>query len=736
MTQINQNYDMNNGVYVQQQGQARPVASTNFRPQARKIRIPEYYDVSTEEKKSIREQLKSNPITSIPYEFLLRGTEHPIPTILTWLGVSFGLDAYSKACSGDYNKSLLKKVADLGDSLENSEVVKSKPGQFVVGGFGKISNGAKKLAQKSAVLRAIFNTPSMAEWPIVRQEMLPHRLKVCEDFFKITDTLHLADDGKAALSDLVIGNKEKDGLKKFFNVGKTSAVKEEEAVNYILLKQLGKNDTEIKTILNKGAGATEAVKAEIRKTLNNISKETLKEAHKAINDGDMLGEHYKTVFSAAKAGAKKVKIRAGHYGWMGPITKPFERIISCDEIHNKLWSITGGAKTNTGRFFSKIMQMSHRGLTFGQGKLGLLLLIAPSLVDVGRDVIKADPDQKIGTAANGFVESISWVFTFPLALHIMHRFGGIQYAGMSTTDVGNYRKIINDFNEANKTGQYKTKAAYNKAKKNAQKELNKIMEKSNKKLNFFSKGLKKIARAFTMDLETFKAYEGQNFFKKKLQQMPNFFKNCFGVPVRFGVWSVLSMFVLGGLLTKGTQLIFGKAYDSMKNEENKENKKAQKQFLKEDLKERLYKTQVNKQMQTAQTGAVQSPKALQKAQLATHGRGENNFTSEEQLQPKSAKKYDNLKIDNYTYIPSSENIIPSPAGKGSLDSYSYIPSQENKLKKDNLSNPNTRRYIPSQAAANIEKNWDNSGLEDALKRADRAESKAMKILAGNFEGMT
>ena len=85
MTQINQ-YDMNN-VYYPQQKQLSAEALP------RTIQIPDFYNVSAEDKQSFREMLKTNPLTAIPYEFFLRGTEHPIPTLLTWLGVSFGLDA-------------------------------------------------------------------------------------------------------------------------------------------------------------------------------------------------------------------------------------------------------------------------------------------------------------------------------------------------------------------------------------------------------------------------------------------------------------------------------------------------------------------------------------------------------------------------------------------------------------------------------------------------------------------
>ena len=71
------------------------------------------------------------------------------------------------------------------------------------------------------------------------------------------------------------------------------------------------------------------------------------------------------------------------------------------------------------------------------------------------------------------------------------------------------------------------------------------------------------------------------------------------------------------------------------------------------------------------------------------------------------------KRDNYTYIPSSENTIQLPA------------------KDENSKN----KYIPSQIGAKFAKTFDNSNLEGALKRADRAEQKALQTLAGNFGNM-
>ena len=52
----------------------------------------------------------------------------------------------------------------------------------------------------------------------------------------------------------------------------------------------------------------------------------------------------------------------------------------------------------------------------------------------------------------------------------------------------------------------------------------------------------------------------------------------------------------------------------------------------------------------------------------------------------------------------------------------------NKIKPEEQIN----KYIPSQIGAQFNKTFDNSGLEAALRRADRAEKRAISTLAGNF----
>lgn len=91
------------------------------------------------------------------------------------------------------------------------------------------------------------------------------------------------------------------------------------------------------------------------------------------------------------------------------------------------------------------------------------------------------------------------------------------------------------------------------------------------------------------------SYRNSNFAANTARKVPAFFRNAAGIPIRFGIWGLISMGVLSAALTKCTTAIFGKSYDAMKQDERKADKKKQEKFLKEDLNQRLYDTQKAKQ---------------------------------------------------------------------------------------------------------------------------------------------
>lgn len=130
MTQINSNFNIQNYAGQQQK-------------QQQTVRIPNYYYVpDTYSPQSVKEVVKENPFYDM---FLKPFVEHPVAVLATWLGLGVGLDAYSTACSGKYEDSLVKKAANFGDNIQNSKIIQNKPVQAVISGLGSVGNAGKKL---------------------------------------------------------------------------------------------------------------------------------------------------------------------------------------------------------------------------------------------------------------------------------------------------------------------------------------------------------------------------------------------------------------------------------------------------------------------------------------------------------------------------------------------------------------------------------------------------------------
>ena len=223
----------------------------------------------------------------------------------------------------------------------------------------------------------------------------------------------------------------------------------------------------------------------------------------------------------------------------------------------------------------------------------------------------------------------------------------------------------------------------------------------------------------TIDLNRFDGYNSGNILTKPFHQLRNLPRNLFGVPTRLVIWGLLAMGLLDGMINKSIKFMFGNSYNAEKVREEKEALKEQKKFLKEDLNKRLYEAQLAKEngSNSENTNAI-----VQQDKAASNAQNVNSEVNKEEA-------------DTYSYVPSQENIFANNKPASKADNYSYIPSQDSTLRGNDVANSNIRSYIPSQAAANIVKNYDNSGLQSALSRADRAENKALKVLAGNFEGM-
>lgn len=735
MNKININFNNNIGFKNLQTEQM------SIEGQYNSVELPYIYQQTTDpNKKTFKEKVKQVDMMGIVYPWIA----HPLLTLGTAATIAVGVDKFSEACGGEYSKSLVGKAAKLGDDIANSSVVKSKPSQKVIGWW---KTGTKKVSEKfknSDLINAIRKTPSQAEWAIVKDETLNMRQRMVHEFSGLSKTLKLVEDGFVPLSKLGLDKADNEFLTQLF---KDSKILEEQASNAIQLKRLGKfSDAEILNIV-KGSNATQRVKDEtINLFGNGITKEYLQQIDsKVITPKDTL------IVENACKNAKNVRIGDGNLKWLGKV-QPFERKITCSELYNRLHSMGSGAKTKTGKSMAKFLQKCHRGFTFGGGKMNALFFVAPFLVESIVATMKADRNEKVGTAAHGLVESVSWVFTFPLAVQIMHHLAGSQYAGMGEAKVAQYRNLIDNFNAKVKGNGFKSLAEYKTAKKQLKQQLKNL--EAVKGQNLLTKTCRKLGKFVTLDLETIKSYRGGTALENTLRKTPNFFKNVVGVPMRFAIWAGISMGVLDAALNKGTKLLFGNYHDRFKEEEHENAKKEQKKFLHEDLQNRLYEAQAKKLMpqpefmenpelvQSVEQPVISQPlfikedakvkeptmdnEQIQQAKVAEKPifveQNTPKFTTEENIKQKPA----------YTYIPNQDpnpEIFSNNKTVEKRDNYTYIPSSENVLSNGT----EVRKYIPSQAPAKFTKTFDNSGLEAALRRADRAEQKAIQTLAGKFD---
>ena len=783
MSQINQTNHYN---FIQKQpafnADSRVMASLPQNVQAANIQIPEaapevqlpvYYQDTGNFNKPItfKEVLKKADFFGMVYPWL----DTPLLMAGTTAATVYGIDKFTNAWSGEYETSLLGKANKLGDNIVNAKIFKKEPVKKVLDTINSGYNKVSKAINKNSWVRAMKDTPCQAEWSWGKIETISQNRRIIQDdFLKIVDTLGLANEKPIALKEIGLKKCDEDLLKRIFKVADIKSIPEEEAVNAVLLGRLGKADTEVLNIAKQGKSGLKSVKKElldfIGLSADDIGKIKLDEADELVSK----------VFDAAKKGKGKIWVGEGEIGLLGKF-QPLKRYIGMDNVFNRMHSIADGAKTKLGKGFSQFIQQVYRGFTFGGGKGGMILFIVPHLAKAITDTIKAEPEEKVSTAVQGGIGAISWAFTMPIATKMLYSMGGLKYAGMGKEKVTTFRKLVNEFNEA--------AVNYDKATYNTERKILMDKLKNLKKVdgqNLLTKWARSIADFFTSDLGMIQPHKDSIFGK-----LGKGLKNAGNIPVRF-ISAMVLMGVLDGIITKVLSGIFGRAHNEDIIKEHKEEKENQKRYTKEDLHARLLQAQQNKVL------GVNQPQKTEQMIIPEHAKNnnpveepveeytpipgqENKFKlPQEQAKNNSGNKIEKEHVnqdsytyiptsvpyqennantaqnldnytyipneqayqevghtskntDNYTYIPSENPFKDTQAEEVKKnDSYTYIPSAENVLKKEEKING---QYIPSQMGTQVVKTFDNSAIQAAFLRADKAEQKAIEILNGKFPGI-
>lgn len=720
--------------YSNQMAQPNLPASAPIESQVPMVELPDIYYSPNSNKKndSFVDKLRKVDVM----ELIVPWFEHPLLMLGTCFGISKGVDAFSNSCSKEYEKSILGKAAKFGDKIENSPFVQSKPIQGGLKGIRGAWSGIKKFAMKSDIIRSMVETPTMPEYAMPKSELLSLQERNVEKFAEA-----LRDTGLLPVKDGQFGGGRKidfhfdaeavKDLKDYFKVDKISKIPDEQAVSRYLLKKANVAEAEIQTILN-GSNPLNTARAKLVELAGGAEKlqGLLKGKTEAeVNEILQICEKFKGIKTS-----KGTKL---------PFTtkQPLTNAAGFQDVYNRMFStIQGkGAATKTGKFMSKFLQMIHRGFTFGGAKTGVMIWVAPHIMHTLINTYKADKSEKAGTFVNGMISAISWVFVFPLVLKAIHAFGGIQYAGVSEANLKEKDRLIEEFkkNVLDRKEGYDTRKGWRLKRKECKAKIADLMKVKDQ--GFVTRVLRKISAFTKSDLKKLELFKDENWFKRTLLNSPAKAKDFLWSAGRFMVFMLVGMPLVDKVINKAISAVFGRNYDDTIEKENKEAKKKQKEFLHEDLQNRMYEAQAAKmglnpqpqeQVQNevipepiseeqniekkAQEMQVQNeviPEPISEEQDIEKQAQEMQIQQEEAV-PQTIKAQENVpnnnKVDNYTYIPSQENIIKTPAKK------------------------QISKYIPSQLPGNVAKTFDNSGLEAALRRADIAEARALQTLAGKF----
>ena len=646
----------------------------------------------------------------------------PAATLATWYGLSRGMDVFNKRCNTDYEKTPFGKVGKFGDWLtdkvKGSKLAKSSFGQWVGKAYkstGKFIND--KIIANSAMLRAIKNTPSEPT-----NKMVVSQYKGLLGFLSMDTEQIFSSFIKPAKTPFEL---EQYGADKKFIKDLKKAMKAPGANSYAVLKEaemklLGIPQADINKYIQNGKVLSPA-RVDILIKNAKISKLGFTPAeYKAISK-DFLGNSDKVLKALEKASKNNGNMfisRMRSDGPLGAIKNHFfGRKVGITELYNK-YLVTLGAKnpkhtSKLGRGLAKAFGLFMEGTTnrFAGGKLAVLMQ-AVIFGDMLVNTFKAPKGDKFKTFTERFTNDFAYFLCAPFGIQILHKLGGLQYAGMSKSDLANYRAELKQFNHKVATGQLTKKGDYIN-------ELERIkgMLRGGRK-NVFSKFFGRLAEIATVGLETTRGYHKKAIKPGILGKLKDFFvnpkyymKNAAGYPMRILLVMGLIMPPLATAATKVAHAIFGRPQHSVLDDE--EDPQAEEQKKMEEL---LAQLEAEKQRQQAQQPIVHtSPTNLINQYL--------DRQTQQALNPQMQQPIPQAPQPVQQPAVSPQQPQPAVQQPPVQQPVSQAPQTAQEQQKEPV-----RTYIPSPAGVVIQ-SVDTSKADAALANADAAERMAREVLS-------
>lgn len=667
----------------------------------------------------------------------------------TWFAISKGMDYYAKKSRGDFEDTVHHKIGQFGDDItsrvKNSGFGKSGFAHSINDGFKNFKSFLKKnVVEKFKITRAFAYTPSKPELDMVKGQangmtgMLlfdyPQQVEKFVEPLKYIEDLDCYGASKKDISKWkslldkaqtpqakaeIMQRAELETILQNSRLKRTPAQIAKEISDFKALKPEAKisklKDLKAFEWGYKDFAELEAVKKDIQDKMPRVLQ-ACHDANKKMfariwgSNHNALGR-FKTWLIGREVYASETANKiAGSLGNVNLKENPeLANVLKKTGLDKKI------PKSMLGKFLGKYTNLVLEGATnrVAGGKF-VALMQAAYLADVLYKTAKTEGvSEKVKTFAERFTEMIAFFVAMPLAIQLMHRIGGLQYAGMTKEQVEAYRKALKLHNDTAMAGLFKDKAAWKASRDNLKQMLNAGVK------NPITKLFKRIGRIVTVGLEQIRPYDkkdiadiaknGTKTYRKgvmsKIKDLfrhPKFgMKQMAGYPMRIVLGMMIILPFLSKIAVKGSHLIFGKPKNSVLDEGKEADKASQ---------------------QNPATQQPQLPPQLQQAQA------QNRLNPNQQAAP------------NQQVVPNQQINTPNNSNGAGINSSSNLLNQYkngNNPQASPVNNPQTppepvRTYIPSPVGVKIQGvNEDPTSADAAMRRADSAEKLALETLKMN-----
>lgn len=612
----------------------------------------------------------------------------------TWLAVHWGMNKFSKGCTGDYDTSLLGKIEKFNKKLKASKAYDNS----VVAWIRKTSKSikawsVKNIINKNQILKSIFMTPAVPENRNVLMMATGIGSEVASAATQVFEKF--TNNGTDLEKIKELGFIKKDKLGEILRDAEGKEIADVEKY-----KDVVKNPHKFRT-----------------KIMHICEKQGKKEAYEVSQAG-------KIPWSARFTKNKQPVYLTDVFSFLKGI---FTKKVDFSEFANKLRGSKGGLTKTSLRIVEGFANATTAGGVIGS------LMGAWFVADAILRTIKAPKGkgEKRKTFAENMLYNLGFYMTMPIAITTMFGIGGIKYIGTDKIKLRQYRRNLEEFNKKTLDCTWKDQAEYKKASKELDQMLNsKIRLVKGEKLttrigkilkNIVHKPLTWIGKIFMVGLEGKRGFRTSDAskYRKFMADFGFRIKDYASYPVRMLAFMLIFAPFFAKFFAKGSHLIFGKPTKSVLDEGKEEKPEA-----------------------VIAPAQDSGPQVMNPATMAPVANKVNNLQNNQMMdtpQKKESLIDAHMNANAAAPAPSQNKYIPSDEGV-KLFSETKAPLTEiyKQNRKDaaaEAARGPARFYVPTDDAARIKPgsekgrfSKDVPTVDEAMNKADKTEKMLDKLM--------